>query len=84
REQLGGNRFLAADGIFLAKALNRTLVEYPVGNSRVGSIESSSLGLGAYWDLSELCMYHRILDLGSFRDMMADGSIPPEAFTTIT
>lgn len=28
--------------------------------------------------------YHRILDLRSFRNMMADGTIPPEAFATIT
>ncbi|CAN0167309.1 unnamed protein product [Pylaiella littoralis] len=84
REQLGGNKYLMTDGIFVAKALNRTFVEYPVKDSRVVSIEEESIGLGAYWDLTEMCMYHRILDLGSFRDMMADGSIPPNAFTTIT
>lgn len=34
REQLGGNKFLVSDGIFMAKALNRTFVEYPVRDSR--------------------------------------------------
>lgn len=33
REQLANNRFLVADGIFVAKALNRTFVEYPVKDS---------------------------------------------------
>ncbi|CAB1096959.1 unnamed protein product [Ectocarpus sp. CCAP 1310/34] len=83
REQLGGNKFLVSDGIFMAKALGRTFVEYPVKDARVAKLEEASIGLGAYWDLSELCMYHRILDLNSFRNMMVDGRIPPEAFTTI-
>lgn len=34
REQLGGNKKLVADGIFVAKALNRTFVEYPVKDAR--------------------------------------------------
>lgn len=34
RQQLGSNKFLLTDGMFLAKALNRTLVEYPVKDSR--------------------------------------------------
>ncbi|CAM9868692.1 unnamed protein product, partial [Ectocarpus sp. 13 AM-2016] len=34
REQLGGNKFLVSDGIFMAKALGRTFVEYPVKDSR--------------------------------------------------
>eukprot|EP00752_Nemacystus_decipiens_P010743 g9565.t1 len=83
REQLGGNKFLVSDGIFMAKALGRTFVEYPVKDARVSPIEEASLGLGAYWDLSELCMYHRILDLTRFRDMVADGTLPPEDFATI-
>ncbi|CAN0302975.1 unnamed protein product [Pylaiella littoralis] len=85
REQLANNRFLVADGIFVAKALNRTFVEYPVKDSLVVSIDlEDSLGLGAYWSLSEMCMYHRILDLRTFRSMVSRGSIPPEAFITVT
>lgn len=34
REQLGGNKFLVSDGIFMAKALGRTFVEYPVKDAR--------------------------------------------------
>lgn len=34
REQLGGNKFLVTDGIFMAKALGRTFVEYPVKDAR--------------------------------------------------
>eukprot|EP00752_Nemacystus_decipiens_P010638 g9475.t1 len=83
REQLGGNKYLVSDGIFMAKTLGRTFVEYPVKDARVAPFEEASLGLGAYWDLSELCMYHRILDLRRFRDMVADGTIPPESFATI-
>lgn len=34
REQLGGNRYLVSDGLFFAKALNRTLVEFPAKDAR--------------------------------------------------
>lgn len=37
REQLGGNKFLVSDGMFVAKALNRTFVEYPVKDARCGN-----------------------------------------------
>eukprot|EP00904_Undaria_pinnatifida_P008194 jgi/Undpi1/4504/HiC_scaffold_17.g07858.m1 len=83
REQLGGNKFLVSDGIFMAKALGRTFVEYPVRDSRVVPFDESVIGLGAYWDLPELCMYHRILDLRKFREMVADGRIPADGFTTV-
>lgn len=35
------------------------------------------------WCFFCCCRYHRILDLRRFRDMVADGTIPPESFTTI-
>lgn len=34
REQLGGNKYLLTDGLFVAKVLDRTLVEYPAKDSR--------------------------------------------------
>lgn len=40
REQLGGNKFLVSDGIFMAKALNRTFVEYPVRDSRYDTLDT--------------------------------------------
>lgn len=34
REQLGGNKYLVSDGLFIAKSLGRTFVEYPVKDAR--------------------------------------------------
>lgn len=34
REQLGGNKYLLTDGLFVAKMLDRTLVEYPAKDAR--------------------------------------------------
>lgn len=34
REQLGGNKYLVTDGLFMAKSLGRTFVEYPVKDAR--------------------------------------------------
>lgn len=34
REQLGGNKYLLTDGLFVAKILDRTLVEYPAKDAR--------------------------------------------------
>lgn len=33
-EQLGGNKYLLADGLFIAKMLGRTLIEYPAKDAR--------------------------------------------------
>lgn len=33
-EQLGGNKYLLTDGLFVAKMLDRTLVEYPAKDAR--------------------------------------------------
>eukprot|EP00903_Cladosiphon_okamuranus_P019123 g17595.t1 len=81
-EQLGGNKYLMADGLFIAKMLGRTLVEYPAKDARI-SVANATLGLGAYWDLSAMCMNHRILDLRAFRGLVERGLIPPEEFITI-
>eukprot|EP00752_Nemacystus_decipiens_P011546 g10252.t1 len=81
-EQLGGNKYLLADGLFIAKMLGRTLVEYPAKDARI-SVANATLGLGAYWDLSAMCMNHRILDLRAFRALVERGVIPPEEFITI-
>lgn len=54
REQLGASRYLVSDGLFIAKALNRTLVEFPAANARISGA-SSALGCGAYWDFDSLC-----------------------------
>lgn len=81
-EQLGGNKFLLSDGLFIAKSLNRTLVEYPVKDARIGEADSP-LGLGAYWDLSTMCMYHRILDLEAFRSFVDNGQLTADDFVTI-
>lgn len=54
REQLGCTRFLMSDGLFIAKTLNRTLVEFPVANARIAGADSD-LGFGAYWDFDSLC-----------------------------
>eukprot|EP00752_Nemacystus_decipiens_P006206 g5599.t1 len=83
REQLGANRYLVSDGLFIAKALNRTLVEFPAANARIGGV-SSELGYGAYWDFDSLCWYHRILGLGAFRSMIESGRLDVEEFLTMS
>lgn len=54
REQLGNNRFLLSDGVVIAQALDRTLVEFPMKDSRVATADSV-LGFCAYWDCDKLC-----------------------------
>lgn len=54
REQLGNNRFLLSDGLVIAKALNRTLVEFPMQHSRIATADAE-LGLCDYWDCDSLC-----------------------------
>ncbi|CAM9450103.1 unnamed protein product [Pylaiella littoralis] len=81
-EQLGGNKYLLADGLFIAKMLGRTLVEYPAKDARI-SVANATIGLGAYWDLSAMCMNHRILDLRAFRGLVERGLVLPEDFVTI-
>lgn len=54
REQLGNNRILLSDGLVIAKALNRTLVEFPVEDSRIATADAE-LGVCDYWDCSKLC-----------------------------
>lgn len=54
REQLGNNRFLLSDGLVIARALNRTLVEYPMQHSRIATADAE-LGLCDYWDCDSLC-----------------------------
>ncbi|CAM9950932.1 unnamed protein product [Ectocarpus sp. 6 AP-2014] len=83
REQLGSNRFLLSDGLYIAKTLNRTLVEFPVANARISRADSD-LGFGAYWDLDSLCQYHRILGLGAFRSLIEAGRLDVENFLVMT
>jgi len=54
REQLGCNRYLLSDGLFIAKTLNRTLVEFPAEDARIAGA-GSELGYGAYWDFDSAC-----------------------------
>lgn len=54
KEQLGANRFLVSDGLFIAKSLNRTMVEFPAANAGIGGAYSE-LAFGAYWDFDSLC-----------------------------
>lgn len=54
REQLGNNRILMSDGLVIAKALNRTLVEFPMQNSRIDRADAE-LGLCDYWECESLC-----------------------------
>lgn len=54
REQLGNNRVLLSDGLVIARALNRTLVEFPMKDSRIAKADSE-LGFCAYWDCARLC-----------------------------
>ena len=39
REQLGGNKYLLTDGLFVAKILDRTLVEFPAKDARCLNVE---------------------------------------------
>ena len=54
REQLGNNRFLLSDGLVIARALNRTLVEFPMQDSRIATTDAE-LGSCDYWDCERLC-----------------------------
>ncbi|CAM9316179.1 unnamed protein product [Ascophyllum nodosum] len=81
-EQLGGNKYLLADGMFIAKMLDRTLVEFPAKDARI-SVANSTMGLGAYWDLLAMCMTHRILDIRAFRRLVETGSLAADDFVTI-
>ncbi|CAM9316031.1 unnamed protein product, partial [Ascophyllum nodosum] len=82
REQLGGNKYLLADGMFIAKMLDRTLVEFPVKDARI-SAANSTMGLGAYWNLLAMCMTHRILDIRAFRRLVETGVLTADDFVTI-
>eukprot|EP00752_Nemacystus_decipiens_P002967 g2756.t1 len=81
-EQLGGNKYLLTDGLFVAKILDRTLVEYPAKDARISGA-NTTMGLGAYWDLSAMCMNHRMIDLRAFRRLVERGLISAEDFITI-
>lgn len=54
REQLGNNRFLLSDGLVIARALNRTLVEFPMQDSRIATADAELRSCG-YWDCEGLC-----------------------------
>ncbi|CAN0144509.1 unnamed protein product [Scytosiphon promiscuus] len=82
-EQLGGVQFSISDGLFIAKTLDRTLVEFPAERAQIGNPDSR-LGCGAYWDFDRLCRYHRILGLGAFRSMIGDGLLDVDDFVTMT
>ncbi|CAM9104073.1 unnamed protein product [Scytosiphon promiscuus] len=82
REQLGGIQFTLSDGLYIAKILDRTLVEFPAERAQVGN-PGSKLGCGAYWDFDRLCRYHRILGLGAFRAMIGDGRLDVDEFVTM-
>lgn len=51
---MGNNRIVISDGLAIAKALNRTLVEFPSSNSRVASADARR-GFCMYWDCDMLC-----------------------------
>lgn len=51
---MGNNRILISDGLVIAKALNRTLVEFPVKDSRIHTPDAQ-LGFCDYWDCDKLC-----------------------------
>ncbi|CAM9633051.1 unnamed protein product [Ectocarpus sp. 12 AP-2014] len=82
REQLGNNRFLLSDGLVIARALNRTLVEFPMQHSRI-STPDADLGSCDYFDCERLCSYHRILDLWAFRALLRDRLLSTEDFLTV-
>ncbi|CAM9657186.1 unnamed protein product [Scytosiphon promiscuus] len=82
REQLGNNRFLFSDGLVIARALNRTLVEYPMQNSRIATPDAA-LGSCDYWDCENLCSYHRILDIWAFRSMLRESVVLVADFLTV-
>ncbi|CAM9171335.1 unnamed protein product [Discosporangium mesarthrocarpum] len=77
REQLGGLKWAMKDMLFLAKSLNRTLVEPTVKNSMILEFDADSMcGLGVYWDLEFPCSRgYRIIDLHSFDQLLAKGLI---------
>lgn len=56
REQLGNNRILISDGLVIAKALNRTLVEFPMADSRIARPDAER-GMCKYWDCDALCKW---------------------------
>ncbi|CAN0119152.1 unnamed protein product [Discosporangium mesarthrocarpum] len=55
REQLGGVASVLADAAFVARSLNRTLVELPVAKSMVAGAETWKHGIGMYWDMDMMC-----------------------------
>ena len=56
-EQQHKNKYVVMDALFIAHALNRTLIEPAVVDSRLGSADlgGASLALHDYWDLQPLC-----------------------------
>ncbi|CAM9832547.1 unnamed protein product [Discosporangium mesarthrocarpum] len=84
REQLGGVASVLADAAFVARSLNRTLVELPVSRSMVANAESWRHGIGVYWDMDKLCQSNRVLDLHTFISLVERGIIPQSTFVTIT
>ncbi|CAM9984633.1 unnamed protein product [Discosporangium mesarthrocarpum] len=56
REQLGGVMPVLADAMFMARSLNRTLVELPVSQAMVKGASDWTYGINAYWDMDTLCV----------------------------
>ncbi|CAM9565554.1 unnamed protein product [Discosporangium mesarthrocarpum] len=84
REQLGGVTLVLADAMFVARSLNRTLVELPVVSSMVAGASNWKHGIGMYFDMDALCQSHRALDLRTFISLVESGEIPQSSFITIT
>lgn len=81
-EQQHKSKFVVTDALFIAMALNRTLVEPSVRHARLGAANASSLSLALhhYWDLEPLCSRHRLISRVDFerdggKDLRASAAV---------
>ena len=72
REQMNqATHFLREDAFFIAKVLDRTLVEPVVAHARVTRESGDAHTLSLWFDMDAMCDYHRVIDYASFEALRA-------------